>query len=466
MARTRAVLPVQTGVQPVSERMQAGKALRKICPRSSFGSWEPATDRADPIDLLIANSQGRLENLVAIRYGRMMASPFAFYRGSAAIMAHDLAKAEMATGLRFVICGDAHLMNFGGFRTPERRLIFDLNDFDEAAVGPWEWDVQRLAASFHIAADSIGARAGEREEAAWWAARSYRQHLARYTEMPLLEAHYEYIDLNELVEAGSNPELRRFHTRRIARATEDTVHSTEFAKFAYVSGERPRIRDDPPLIFHLNDIVEDEKFRAQAASMLKHYLNHLSGEKRVLLSRYTLTDAAMKVVGIGSVGTRCGIALFISGSGDPLFLQFKEAGPSVIEAYMGEAPFKTAGERVVYCQRLMQAASDFFLGATIGEEGRHYYVRQLRDAKVSPVIEMMEAEDLVGYAKACGWALARAHQRSGDAAVLTGYLGKGEAFEDAMAKFATAYAQQNEADHAALLAAIKSGRIDARTDLT
>ena len=463
-SRKRVALPPQTGSKSTVERLAAGKALRQICPRSAFALWQPADNRADPIDLLIANSEGRVEDLIPLRYGRMMASPFAFYRGSAAIMAHDLST-QASTGHAIVICGDAHLVNFGGFRTPERRLIFDLNDFDEASVAPWEWDIHRLAASFQIAAASNGFKAADCDEAAWSAARSYRLNLARYARMPLLDAHYEYIDLAKLVARSTDVELRRFHMRRIEKATASTAHSVEFAKLAYDTGELPVIRDDPPLIFHVDDIARSASYRKSAEDMLAKYRTNLGGEKRALLDRYTLADVAMKVVGIGSVGTRCGIALFVSGSGDPLFLQFKEARPSVLEAYAGRSPFGTAGERVVYCQRLMQAASDFFLGPTTGEEGRQYYVRQLRDAKVSPVIEIMNADELVNYANACGWALARAHQRSGDAALFTGYLGKSDAFEDSIAKFSKSYAQQNERDHGALMSAIRSGRIEARTDV-
>jgi len=446
------------------ERVAAGKALRKTATRAALGQWKPAADRADPIDLLIANAEGRIANLLPLRYGRMMASPFAFYRGAAAIMAHDLSS-HARTGANMFICGDAHLMNFGGFRTPERRLIFDLNDFDETSVAPWEWDIQRLATSFYIAATANGLGASDGEEAAWWAARSYRLNMARYATMPLLEAHYEYIDLPKLIAKGPDDELRRFHDRRIAKATAAAAHSVEFAKLACSAGERPRIKDDPPLIFHIEDIAEDEAYREAAARMLAIYRDNLPEEKRALLDRYTLTDVAMKVVGVGSVGRHCGIALFVSGNGDPLFLQFKEARASVLEAYAGPAPFKTAGERVVYGQRLMQAASDLFLGPTTGEEGRQFYVRQLRDAKVSPMVEIMGPEGLTSYGKACGWALARAHQRSGDAALLTGYMGKGEAFEDAMVQFSRAYAQQNARDHAALLAAVRNGRIEARRDV-
>lgn len=457
-----ATVPFQS-CGPFAERRASGQALRKLSPRSAAGGWKHAANRADPIDLLIANSAGRIEELIPLRYGRMMANPFAFYRGAAAIMAHDLSTSP-TTQTPIVICGDAHLMNFGGFRTPERRLIFDINDFDEASIAPWEWDVQRLATSFHIAAAANGVERSSRDEAAWWAARSYRLNMARYARMPVLEAYYEYIDLERLIAGDRDAEMRSFDRRRVNKAANNALHRSEFAKLAYIRGDQPRIRDNPPLIFHADDIQRSATYRKTAEAMLKRYRAGLPHERQLLLDRYTLTDVALKVVGVGSVGTRCGIALFMSGKGDPLFLQFKEARTSVLEAYAGQAPFKHAGKRVVFCQKLMQAASDMFLGPTTGAEGKQFYVRQLRDAKVSPAVEVMNADNLVAFAKACGWALARAHKRSGDAVMLSGYLGRSDAFEDAMVKFSRSYAEQNERDHAALIGAVRSGKVMARTD--
>lgn len=457
-----APLPVQSCGVPREARKAAGKARRRFCPRSSAAEWKPSTHRADPVDLLIANSQDRLENLLPLRYGRMMASPFAFYRGAAAIMASDLST-SLSSGVPVVICGDAHLMNFGGFRTPERQLVFDVNDFDEASVAPWEWDVERLATSFHIAAAANGFDKASRDEAAWAAARAYRLNIARYAEMPVLEAYYEYIDLADLVAESEDGELRRRTTKAIAKATQRDDNTAEFSKLAHDIGEQVRIRDDPPLIFHTEELDPGVKFRETVERLMTRYRSSLAPERRVLFDRFALVDVAVKVVGIGSVGTRCGIALYMSGGGDPLFLQLKEARASVLEPYAGAAPFKHAGERVVFCQRLMQAASDVFLGPSFGPR-RQYYVRQLRDAKISPNIGIMTAENLANYAKACGWALARAHKRSGDAAMLSGYMGRSEAFEDAMTGFARTYAALNEADHAALTAAVRAGRIEARTD--
>jgi uncharacterized protein (DUF2252 family) len=457
-----ASLPDQRESQPVAARIAAGKARRQTCPRSSFADWSPGSDRGDPVDLLIANSQDRMKSLVPIRYSRMVSSPFAFYRGAAAIMAYDQARRE-DSGMPIVVGGDAHLMNFGGFRTPERRLIFDINDFDEASIAPWEWDVQRLATSFHIAAAGNNLDKASRDAAAWAAARAYRKNMARYAEMPVLDAYYEYIDLNQLVADTEDGKLRRATDKEIASATQRDAADSDFAKMTHEIRDRPLIRNAPPLVFHMREF-EGADFHEWARGLMARYRLNLAPERRLLFERFALQDVAMKVVGVGSVGTRCAVALYMSGEINPLFLQIKEARASVLEPYAGTAPFKHAGERVVFCQRLMQAASDVFLGPTQAG-GRQYYVRQLRDAKVSPDVAMMNAENLINYAKACGWALARAHKRSGDAVTLTGYMGRSEAFEDAMTGFARAYARQNEADHAALVAAARSGRVTASDEL-
>ncbi len=452
----------QTHTLRLEERIAAGKSLRQGCSRSAHAAWNPPADRADPIDLLIKNSQGRMEDLIPIRYGRMAANPFAFYRGAAAIMAYDLSHTPVS-GLNVVICGDCHLLNFGGFATAERKLIFDINDFDETSIAPWEWDVKRLAASFVIAGRSNGFDALDCREAAWQAAQSYRQSIAQYASMPVLQAWYEAMDLEQIIANIQNKENKRFYTKKLDSAKAQSAHEKEFAKLTYVAGDEPRIIDQPPLIFHYSDI-RTEEFRTITEKAILDYLASLSPDRRLLLSRYKPVDVAVKVVGVGSVGTFCGIILFISGNGDPLFIQFKQAGQSVLEPYAGPSPFAHAGQRVVVGQRLMQAASDMFLGWFTGSGGMglQYYARQMKDAKIKPVVEIMEPTNLKGYASLCGQALARAHSRSGDAAVLMGYMGKSEAFEDAMADFGQAYADQNERDHAALMAAIRSGKVEAR----
>lgn len=456
-------LPPQTHKQRLEERLAIGKELRKQTSRKAHAGWVAPANRPDPIDLLIESSQGRVESLVPIRYGRMAASPFAFYRGAAAIMASDLASTP-ATGLNLQICGDCHLLNFGGFATAERKLVFDINDFDETSVAPWEWDVKRLAASFVIAGRSKGFAESDNRGAAFTAVQSYRQTIASYIEQPVLDVWYEALDLGQIIASIQDKKQKRFYTRKLQAASEQSAHEKEFARLAFAAGSPPSIIDQPPLIYHSGDRM-DQEYRQRAQRSLSGYMDSLPPERRVLLNRFQLVDLAFKAVGVGSVGTFCSIGLLISGNGDPLFLQIKEARQSVLEPYAGASPYAHRGERVVSGQRLMQAASDLFLGWTIGQgpEKRHFYVRQLNDAKIKPVVELMKPVNLKNYARLTGHALARAHARSGDAAVLAGYMGKGEAFEEAITQFAADYADQNERDHAALLAAIRSGRIESTT---
>lgn len=461
---TQAPVPVQTHILRLEARMAKGKALRDMAARKAQGEWKPRANRADPIDLLIASGKGRVEELLPIRYGRMMASPFAFYRGAAAIMAYDLAQTP-ATGLTVLADGDCHLMNFGGFATAERKVIFDLNDFDETSFAPWEWDLKRLAASFVVAGRSNGFVPADCREAAWLAAQSYRQRMADYAGMPVLQVWNDAFDFNAIVESMVDKELKRFYTKKLSSAAEQSAHEKEFAKLTFQAGALPRIVDQPPLIYHFGD-YRDQEMREVAEKTLANYRETLIPSRRLLLDRFEVVDYAIKVVGVGSVGTFCGILLLMSGNGDPLFLQFKEARQSVLEPYCGASPFGHAGQRVVVGQRVMQAASDIFLGWATGAGAakRHFFIRQLSDAKIKPVVEIMKAVNLKNYARLCGMALARAHARSGDAAVLTGYLGKSTAFEDALADFGQAYADQNERDHAALVAAVRNGRIEARTE--
>jgi uncharacterized protein (DUF2252 family) len=458
-------LPEQSHGLPHAERLAAGKALRERVTRDAVANWASDARRADPVDLLAASSVGRVPELVPIRYGRMLASPFTFFRGAATVMTHDLSFVPV-TGLQVVACGDCHLMNFGGFASPERRLVFDINDFDEVSIAPWEWDVLRLAASFVIAGRANGFRDADCREAAWTSAQSYRRHMARYAEMPVLEAYYESIDLKRLLlTEETDEEMRKLNLKRIRKAERESAHLKEYTRLAVESDGTARIRDEPPLIFHDTDMARQAGFRAMVEGMLAEYAASLPPERRLLFDRYRLADVAMKVVGVGSVGTYCGIALMVSGKGDPLFLQYKEARPSVLEPYCGRLPFAHAGERVVFGQRLLQAGADIFLGWTTGGfSGRHFYVRQLRDAKIKPTIEIMKPANLRAYATACGWALARAHKRTADAVMLTGYLGNSDAFEDAVSAFAARYSDRNERDHAALVAAVRSGRLEARSD--
>ncbi|WP_343696271.1 DUF2252 domain-containing protein [Flavobacterium sp.] len=441
-----------------AERYEKGAAIRKIVPRSSHQEWTASEDRKDPIDILIKTSVGRIESLLPIRYRRMMESPFAFFRGAAAIMAADLEHTPN-TGINLQLCGDCHLMNFGGFATPERKLVFDINDFDETFQGPWEWDVKRLAASFAIAGRWRKFSNKSCKEFAWNVADSYKRHMLDYSKLSALQIWYADIDLAELIEFGKDEDIKEFHQKRIKKALEYTAHEKEFAKMTYQDGTRARIKDEPPLIYHLSG--DEENYTLKEAKLVhKKYLESLSEEKQILLNRYSMHDFVMKVVGVGSVGTLCGICLLMSATGEPIFLQFKEARKSVLEEHVKiKGKYKHQGERIVMGQKLMQSASDMFLGWTDGEGGRYFYIRQLRDAKVKPVLEIMKEENMTDYAKACGWALARAHARSGDPSILSGYIGDSNEFADAISKFSILYADQNESDYNKMTMAVKEGRI-------
>ncbi|MCP2026529.1 uncharacterized protein (DUF2252 family) [Flavobacterium sp. HSC-32F16] len=441
-----------------TERYEKGRAIRKIVPRSSHQQYVPLENREDPIDVLIKTSIGRIESLLPIRYRRMIESPFAFFRGAASIMAADL-KQTPNTGIDLQLCGDCHLMNFGGFATPERKLVFDINDFDETFPGPWEWDLKRLAASFAIAGRWKKFSNKICKELAWHAADSYKRHMLDYSKLSALQIWYADIDLAELIELGKDEEIKEFHQKRIKKAAEYTAHEKEFAKMTYQDGVRARIKDEPPLIYHPSGNEEDQILK-EAEIVHKRYLKSLPEDKQVLLSRYSMHDFAIKVVGVGSVGTLCGISLLMSATGEPIFLQFKEARKSVLEEHIKtKAKYTHQGERIVIGQKLMQSASDMFLGWTNDDKGRFFYIRQLRDAKVKPVLEIMKEENMKDYAKACGWALARAHARSGDPSILSGYMGDSNEFASSVSKFSILYADQNESDYNKMLKAVKDGRL-------
>ncbi|KGO94645.1 DUF2252 domain-containing protein [Flavobacterium subsaxonicum] len=437
------------------KRYEYGRLQTKRCPIELHGLHN-TTDRPDPIAILAQNSAGRIESLLPIRYQRMAESPLAFYRGSAAIMASDLGRMP-STRMNLQACGDCHLQNFGGFATPERRLVFDIDDFDETAPAPWEWDVKRLAASFMIAGKTLGFSDIESQEAAWRAANSYRIHMAEYAKMSALQIWYAQISLKELTKDGYERE-KMVSLKKVRKAASLLPHEREFEKLTYTKGGRHRIKDNPPLIYHVSPDREAEFF-GRAERAFYSYLKTLSPDKRILLNRYTIQDVAIKVVGVGSVGTWCGVILLMSATGDPLFLQFKEAHNSILEQFTGIRRFKNHGQRVVQGQKLMQSASDMFLGFTTDDEGRSFYIRQMRDAKVKPVIEKMGNATFLAYARSCGWALARAHARTGDAAILEGYMGSTEMFEDAIAKYAVAYNEQNNKDYDLLLNALKNGTL-------
>jgi uncharacterized protein (DUF2252 family) len=447
------------------DRAAAGKALRDKVPREWHGGWKGFKGRPNPIDLLRKSDAGRMKELVPIRYGRMLQSPFAFYRGSAALMASDLAKTPNI-GLNVQACGDCHLMNFGGFATPERNIIFDINDFDETSPAPWEWDVKRLVASLVLAARSIGLPDNQGRDCAETAARSYREHMREFSRMDPLRVWYATIGVEDIIGVTPNAVQKRIR-KRIKKVMSGTGSELDFPKLAGTIAGQSRITDQPPLIFHPEDVHAPETW-AEIENVLHAYRETLPDERRMLLDRYRLVDVAIKVVGVGSVGRLCSIVLLMSEANDPLFLQCKEAGESVLEPYAGKSVYKHHGQRVVMGQRLMQPASDIFLGWVTGRTGKALYVRQLRDAKIKPLVETFDAQVLDLYGMICGWVLARAHSKvSEQSATISGYLGSSsDEFDKAMGRFALAYADQAEHDYATLKAAVRKGKIKAYQEST
>jgi len=437
--------------------MSAGKGLRQRAPRSSHSGWSVAANRPNPIEVLRESDRGRLPELLPIRYGRMRQSPFAFFRGSAAVMAWDLS-ATPVTGILVQACGDCHASNFGGFASPERRLLFDINDFDETLQAPWEWDIKRLAASIVLASREFGMGGGRCEDAVLTMAQSYREHMREYALMRLLEVWYSHMDAEVFVEEARTAAARKRWEGVEEKARVQTAEHI-FPRIAKLVNGRPRILDHPPLVYHPR---QSDVIRKHVIRMFHQYRETLPAERRVILDRYHILDVARKVVGVGSVGTRCAVALLMADEHDPLLLQFKEALPSVLEPYAGKSRYSNHGERVVTGQRMLQSASDVFLGWTRDEEGRSYYFRQLRDMKMKIDLENMTKGDWLEYVEICGWTLARAHARTGDAALIGGYLGKNDVFDSSLAKFATAYADQAERDHASLLKAIRAGQLKAQ----
>jgi uncharacterized protein (DUF2252 family) len=438
-----------------------GRSRRKQAPRSGHADWHPSIDRRDPVAILIESSVGRVEHLLPIRYGRMLQSPFSFYRGAAAIMADDLAQTPN-TGLRVQACGDCHAMNFGIFATPERRLIFDVNDFDETLPAPWEWDVKRLAASFVIAGRHNEFKPTQARAAALACLRSYREQMARYATMAPLDIWYESVDVDELLARLSDKAFDKRDVREIRKAAHGFTDRGS-PKLLDARSAEPRIHDDPPLIYHPQH-AEAVEFISHVRQSFHAYRQSLSDERRVLLDRYKLIDHAVKVVGVGSVGTRCGVLLLMAEPRDILFLQVKEARPSVLEPIVDKCLYGNNGQRVVIGQRLMQAASDLFLGWTRAETGRDFYVRQLRDIHVKPVVEVYNPAMMAGFASSCGWVLARAHARSGEPRAISAYLGNGDRFDEAVADFAESYADQNDEDFRTFTKAVSDGRLPAEVD--
>lgn len=439
-------------------RIEAGRAMRSVCPRESQSEFiVNRARRKDPIKLLIESSEGRIAELLPIRYARMSESPFAFFRGASIIMASDLARTP-STGYAVQACGDCHLLNFGAFATPERNIVFDINDFDETFPAPWEWDLKRLAASFVIASRHNGHNSKSAKATVIKLVQAYAGRLKSLSEMPALASWYASLDYEKLIDLTADPTLKRKQRRALEKALERNSQN-EFVKLGHVVDQKPMIKDDPPLIYH-HESQSHPEYEDHVRNAMNRYRESLPLEKRVLLDRYELVDTAIKVVGVGSVGTYCAIGLFFAAEDDPLFLQLKEARPSVLEPFVDFPPFPTHGERVVFGQRLMQTASDIFLGHTVADSGRHCYVRQLRDVKVKPMVEVYNPANMLIYAANCGWALADAHARSGDSALIAGYIGKSSVFSEAIYEFSALYAQQNDIDFQALKGAIKAGKIE------
>jgi uncharacterized protein (DUF2252 family) len=436
--------------KPPESRRKLARDRRQECPRSSLGAWERPADRPDPIDVLREQEQHRITELLPIRHQRMSESPFAFLRGAAAVMARDLARAP-TTGIKVQACGDAHLLNFGVFASPERRLMFDVNDFDETLPAPFEWDVKRLAASVVVAGRGRSFPAGDCAAAGRAAAETYRTQVRAFAAMGHLDVWYAHVEVEDLLTLLAKAEARKLEGTVVRKAEQATNLGALEKLTTLVDGEH-RITDSPPLIEHV-------PMRLLPTQVVRRYVRSLPTDRRALLSRYRALDWARKVVGVGSVGTDDGIVLLLGDSdSDPLFLQVKQAEASVLEPFSGASRYTNHGQRVVEGQRLMQAASDIFLGWT-RIDGRDYYVRQLRDMKGSIPVDKLAASELVDYARACGAVLARAHARSGDPVAIAAYVGGGDAFERAMSQFAVAYADQTDSDHQRMLEAMRSGEL-------
>jgi uncharacterized protein (DUF2252 family) len=470
----RSAQPGKVAHFTAAERAARGKAARAEVSRSSHGEWEPSTARPDPVELLQEQAASRVPELIPIRYGRMLVSPFTFYRGAAYLMASDLSHGPRS-GLQAQLCGDAHLSNFGIYAAPDRRLVFSVNDFDETLPGPFEWDVKRLVASFEVAGRDRGFDTKTRAKINAAVSAAYREAMSAYEEMTNLDIWYDRVDVETVVEgfrAMANAEQRKRMEKNLAKSrTKDSLAA--FNKLTQVVDGERRIVSNPPLIVPIDEFAGDDAGRVRDAiqNLIRAYRRTLAGDRRRLLERYRFVDLARKVVGVGSVGTRAWIVLMLGRDGDdPLFLQAKEAQASVLEPFVGKSEYANHGQRVVEGQRLMQAASDIFLGWIHTEESldgqpRDFYLRQLWDAKGSALVELMAPDAMIMYGRLCGHTLAKGHARSGDPIAIASYLGSSDVFDRAMASFAERYADQNERDYETLKQAVDSGAIEARTGL-
>jgi uncharacterized protein (DUF2252 family) len=438
-----------------AERRRRGKTLREKCPRSSQGEWKSRSKLHDIIKLLEESDADRIPGLIPLKYQRMSVSPFTFFRGTAIIQARDLANAN-ASGITVRACGDCHLANFGAFASPERKFVFDINDFDETFPGPWEWDIKRLGASLILAARDRSFSKGNATDAVLAAAVAYRERMSDFAKMTLLGRYYAQVTVDDIQEYfRKDPDMSARLVKKYKKARSQNSEAVVPKLTAVIDGRR-RIKDEPPVLYHLQGFTRN--FEKQRQQFVEGYKQSLQADRRLLYESYHYQDAAMKVVGVGSVGTRCAVSLLLATDDDPLFLQFKEARRSVLEPPRGKSRYANQGYRVVEGQRLMQAASDIFLGWS-RTKTHDYYVRQLRDMKVSADVETFKPSTLLAYATMCGWALARAHAKTGSAAMIAGYLGAGEQFDEALAQYSAAYADQAERDFKTFQTAIRSGRL-------
>lgn len=449
-------------ISPRDDRRLRGQTLREAFPRESHAGWKAPADREDPIKVLEQSNQGRLTELTPIRYGRMSVTPFTFFRGSAALMAMDLGTVAH-TGIRVQVCGDCHLLNFGAFATPERNVIFDLNDFDETLPAPWEWDLKRLAVSFVLLARERGFKPKSAEDAAEAVTRAYRKKIFEFSKMSILDIWYAKLDWMSVIEKTGDPELQKRRKDKLKKAKKRSIQDYHFPRMTQEKDGSYTFRDNPPFLYHYEK-NEQKKFFDQIGKALDVYKSSLQEDKQRLFDRYRLRDAAIKVVGIGSVGTLCGVALMLAPDDEPLILQIKEARESVLEPYAGKSTFENHGQRVVAGQRIIQSATDIFLGWTQFDDGRNFYIRQLRDMKIKPEPDLWDEDQMIAIAKVMGHILARAHARTGDATMISGYLGEEAVFDQAIASFAVEYADQMETDFEKFTSAIKKGKIEAQFD--
>jgi uncharacterized protein (DUF2252 family) len=465
-------VPAKVAHPTREQRVAIGKAARAAVPRSRHAELS-LDGRPDPLALIAEQVRERIPELIPVRYGRMIDSPFAFYRGSAVVMASDLSRTPRS-GLRAQLCGDAHMANFGMFGTPERNHVLDVTDFDETLPGPWEWDLKRLATSFEIAGRADGFSGEDRRSIVREVSRSYRRGMFDFAAQTNLDVWYARLDIDAaMAEYETHLRGRELKRKRkaVAKAlTRDAEHA--FERLTHLAGNDRRLVSHPPVVVPMDELyggAQRKKFEEAVRGMFREYRASLPNDLRALLEQFRLVDVARKVVGVGSVGTRCWVALLLGvDRNDPLFLQIKEAQPSVLERWVGRSRYASSGQRVVAGQRLIQSSSDIFLGwgraPSIEGVSRDYYFRQLRDWKGSFVIENMTPDAMTVYARMCGWSLARAHARSGDRVAIAAYLGKGAAFDEAIASVADAYADVTERDHEALVRAVRAGRVKARTD--